>query len=531
MSAPTANLSRLLTWARHRYADRDALVFERRRWTYAQLDDDVNALAAGLEAQGVGRDTRIAVLAMNLPEYLLLGLALAKLGAVMVPLNYRLHEEELHWLLDHARAEGLASEGAFAETANALARRLPALRLNVALEGDLSPAWPTVAQLIAANAGARVPDAPVSDGDLQRILYTSGTTSRPKGARLTHGNVNANMHAQVAELSLTKDDRILNFAPLYHVGGLDIPGYATWWVGATMVLLRRFDAQTILNAIERERITGMAMVATMLTLIRRLPPDQLRDTRSVRWLIFSQVTPALFHETVETFPNARLIEGYGMTETCNGLTYLDMDHMLTKQGSVGTPLHGVDVRVVDEEDREVPAGVAGEIVVRGPKVCDGYLDDPEATARAFRGGWFHTGDVGRFDEDGYLYVLDRLKDMIRSGGENVASSEIEAVVDAVPEVMEAAVIGVPHERWVEVPVAFVSAADGLDPAAVIEHCRSRLGGFKVPKAVYVLDELPRNPSGKVLKRELRERVGELQPAWAAEPVPARSAAEQPGRAG
>ncbi|HST37868.1 MAG TPA: AMP-binding protein [Conexibacter sp.] len=513
MSAPTANLSRLLTWARHRYAERDALVFEQRRWTYAQLDDDVGALAAGLRERGVGPGTRIAVLAMNLPEYLLLGLALAKLGAVMVPLNYRLHEEELHYLLDHSRAEGLASESAFAETARTLTQRLPALRANLALEGDLGAGWPTAAELIAAHAGARVPDAPVGDGDLQRILYTSGTTSRPKGARLTHGNVNANMHAQVAELALTKDDRILNFAPLYHVGGLDIPGYTTWWVGATMVLMRRFDAQSILNAIAHERITGMVMVATMLNMMRRLPLDQQRDTRSVRWLIFSQVTPALFHETVAAFPNARLIEGYGMTETCNGLTYLDMDHMLSKQGSVGTPLHGVDVRVVDELGMEVPAGVAGEIVVSGPNVMGDYW---HGDSRAVVDGWFHTGDVGRFDDDGYLYVLDRLKDMIRSGGENMASSEIEAVVDAVPAVIEAAVIGVPHPQWVEVPVAFVAAADGLDPAAIAEHCASRLGRFKVPKAVYVLDELPRNPSGKVLKRELRERVAQLTPDWSAQ---------------
>ena len=512
----TANLSRLLDWARHRFGDREALVFEEQVWTYAELDRDVNALAAELRELGVGRGTRIAVLAMNRPEYLLLALALAKVGAVMVPLNYRLHEEELAYLLDHAGAVGLASEGDYAETAGRLVARLPRLAVRLSLDGAV-PGWTSVPAAVAARRGARVPDAELEDGDLQRILYTSGTTSRPKGARITHGNCNANMNAQVVELGLTSADRLLVFAPLYHVGGLDVPGYAVWYAGGTIVLMRRFDARRVMQTIAEQRTTGMAMVATMVHQIRRLPDRLAFDTSSVRWLIFSQVTPALYHETREAFPGALLIEGYGLTECCNGVTYLDHAHMLTKTGSAGRPLHGVDVRVVDGTGRELEPGRAGEIVVRGPKVCDGYLDDPEATARAFRDGWFHTGDVGRLDEDGYLYVLDRLKDMIRSGGENVASSEIEAVVYEVEGVHEAAVVGMPHPDWVEVPAVFVVAAPGarLDPEAVVAHCRSRLGGFKVPKAVYAVDELPRNPSGKVLKRELRDRLAELEPAWSA----------------
>ncbi len=509
---PTANLSRMLDWARYRYAERDALVFEDRRWTYWQLDHDVNAVAHGLRQQGIGRGDRIAVLAMNLPEYLILALALAKLGAVMVPLNYRLHENELHYLLDHAGAVGLASEPAFEEVAASLVDRLPELRIRLALE-PIGDGWTSIGDLIAGHAGERVADCEVGDGDLQRVLYTSGTTSRPKGARLTHGNVNANMNVQVVELGLTSQDRILNFAPLYHVGGLDIPGYTTFYVGATMILMRRFDAASILDTIEKEQITGLVMVATMLHMIRRIESSEVRDTSSVKWMIFSQVTPALFHETRELFPNAALIEGYGMTETCNGLTYLDMAHMLSKQGSAGRPVPGVDVRIVDPDDNHLPAGEIGEIVVRGAKVCDGYLDDPEATAHAFRGGWFHTGDVGRLDEDGYLYILDRLKDMIRSGGENIASSEIESVVYDVPGVLEAAVIGIPHTQWVEVPVVFVVPRAGFDSATLIAHCRANLGGFKVPKAVWVVEELPRNPSGKVLKRDLREQLGGLAPDW------------------
>ncbi len=511
----TANLSRMLDWARHRFADKDALVFEDRRWTYAELHRDVNALAAGLLARGLGRGDRVAVLAMNLPEYLILGLALAKTGAVMVPLNHRLHTEEIADVLDRSGAVGLAAETEFAARAGELASRLPRLRVLLGLDA-MGEGWTRVGALIAEHRGAEVPDADLGPDDLQRILFTSGTTSRPKGVRLTHGNVNANMNAQVVELALTRDDRVLNFAPLYHVGGLDIPGYATWYVGATMVLMRRFDAASILRTIEAERITGMVMVATMLQMIRRLGPEAVGDTSSVRWMIFSQVTPALFRDTLRLFPNAALVEGYGMTETCNGVTYLDMAHMRSKQGSVGRPVHGVDVRVVDEDGAEAPAGTEGEIVVRGPKVCPGYLDDPEADAEAFRGGWFHTGDVGRFDEDGYLYVVDRLKDMIRSGGENVAGPEIEAVLCDHPGVHQAAVVGIPHPKWVEVPAAVLVADPGLDPAALIGYCNSRLGRFKVPKALYLVDELPSNPSGKILKRELRAGLAQLVPAWVAE---------------
>lgn len=510
------NTASLLERARYRYADRTALIFGDRRWTYTEMDRDVNALAAGLRAHGIGRGDRVAVLAMNSPEYLFLGVALAKLAAVMVPLNYRVHERELLYMAGHSRAVAVAGESAFAGTAEALAA-LPGIRLCLDLDAlDLSSrggGWVSVPGLIASHRGQRIADEDVAPDELQRVLYTSGTTSRPKGARLTHGNVNANIDVQVVELALTAQDRILNFAPLYHVGGLDLPGYAIWFVGAAMVLLRKFDAESIMETVEAERITGMTMVATMVHMIARTPSSRSRDTSTVKWLIFSQVNPTLFEATRQIFPNAALMEGYGLTETCSALTYLDMDHMQAKTGSAGRPVPWVELRVVDESGRSVPTGEVGEIVARGAKVADGYLDDPEATSQAFRDGWFHTGDVGRLDDDGYLYILDRLKDMIRSGGENVASSEIETVIYEVPGVQEAAVIGVPHSRWVEVPAAFVLAGPGFDPAAMIAACRARLGGFKVPKAVFVIDEMPRNPTGKVLKRELRARLGAMSPTW------------------
>ncbi|MBM7517478.1 class I adenylate-forming enzyme family protein [Nocardioides nitrophenolicus] len=512
MTAPTANLARMLTWNAVRFADADALVFEGRRWTYAELDTEVSALAAGLREQGVGQDSRIAIVADNVPGFMFLSLALSRIGAVFVPLNYRLTAGELAHLLGHARVEAVATVPEFAEVTAAALAGLPGVR-RLALE-PIDPSWEDLADLAAPYRGTRVPDLPLEPDALQRIIYTSGTTSLPKGVLITHGNVAANMHAQIVELGLRPTDRILNFAPLYHVGGTDLPGYAIWQVGGCMVLQRRFLPAEVLATIEAEQITGMVVAATMLDMIRRAADDRETGLASVRWLIFSQVTSALFQVARGLFPNARLIEGYGLTETCSGLTYLDEAHMESKQGSVGIPVVGVDVRVVDANDDDVPVGENGEVVARGPKVSPGYLDDGAATAAAFRGGWFHTGDVGCLDADGYLYIRDRLKDMIRSGGENMSSAEIENVLADHPLVLSASVIGVAHPTWQEVPVAFVIGRPGLDAADLIEHARARLGRFKVPKEVYLVVELPTNPSGKVLKRSLRESWSELTPDWA-----------------
>lgn len=504
----TANLSRLLRWNRSRHDDVVALVFEQRRWTYAELDDDVDALAAGLEAQGVGRGTVVAILGMNSPEYLITTLAVARLGGVFLPLNYRLHVEELVYILEHATATVLVTEADFHDVATEVVERVEGLSSVVTFSPSSPEGWLHYDELVSVHRGRVIPDAVVGPDDLQRIMYTSGTTSLPKGAMLTHGNCQANCAVQIVELGIVPGQRILVFGPLYHVGGLDIPGYAIWYAGATMVLMRRFDPTLILEAIHEHRIVGATMVATMVHMIRELPDRLAYDTSSVRWLIFSQVAAALFRDTQTVFPDARLIEGYGLTETCNGIAYLDAAHMESKLGSVGRAVHHVDLAVVDDDDHQVPTGELGEIVVRGPKVSPGYWRDPEATAAAHRNGWFHTGDIGRFDEDGYLYVVDRKKDMIRSGGENLASSEVERVLYDHPAVAQAAVVAGPDAKWHEVPVAFVVLRRGqtVTESELAQFCAQRLAKFKVPKQVHFLDDLPRNPSGKVLKRELRQRL-------------------------
>ncbi|MFY1638187.1 class I adenylate-forming enzyme family protein [Solwaraspora sp. WMMB335] len=531
----TANIAAMLAGNARRFADADALVFEGRRWTHRQLADDVEALAAGLVAEGVRREARVAIVSNNVPEFLLLSLALSKLGAVFVPLNYRLTARELAQLLRHARVQAVATvpefaalteaalteaaltEAALTEAASAEATSTgsrsggPIEVRRFALE-PIDDGWVDLRALIETYRGSRTADVDLDEAALHRIVYTSGTTGLPKGVMLTHGNVNMNMHAQVVELGLRPSDRILNFAPLYHVGGTDLPGYGIWHVGGAMVLQRRFEPAAVLRAIETERITGMVMAATMLDMVRREAGVDA-DLSSVRWVIYSQVTSALFAVARQLFPQARLIEGYGLTETCSALTYLDEAHMGSKQGSVGLAVPWVQVRVVDADGNDVPAGHDGEVIARGPKVSPGYLDDPRATRAAWRDGWFHTGDVGRFDADGYLYIRDRLKDMIRSGGENMSSAEIENVLADHPLVLAVSVVAAPHPVWLEVPVAFVIGRPGLEPASLVAHARQRLGGFKVPKEIYVVDELPTNPSGKVLKRSLRELRSSARPDW------------------
>jgi acyl-CoA synthetase (AMP-forming)/AMP-acid ligase II len=295
--------------------------------------------------------------------------------------------------------------------------------------------------------------------------------------------------------------------PLYHVGALDLTTTTLIAAGATTIVHRVFDAAAVVDEIERSRVTTVWLAPAMVNAIMALPDVENRDLASVRVIINGgeKMPIPLIERIQRTFPSAWFADAYGLTETVSGDTFLDRDNLITKLGSVGRPCLHLELEVWDEQGHPVAASERGEIVLRGPKVFKGYWRDSEATDRAFAGGWFHTGDIGVVDEDGYLFIVDRLKDMIVSGGENIAGSEVERVLYEHDAVLEAAVVGRRDEKWGEVPVAFVvlRAGHAATPEGLIAHCASQLAKYKVPKDVTFLEALPRNPSGKVLKRELR----------------------------
>jgi acyl-CoA synthetase (AMP-forming)/AMP-acid ligase II len=338
-------------------------------------------------------------------------------------------------------------------------------------------------------------------------MYTSGTTGRPKGVMITHANLAWKNLAHIIEFGITGADIGLACGPLYHVGALDLTTTTMIAAGATTIIHRVFQPSDVVDEIERSRVTTVWVAPAMVNAIMALPGVEQRDLSSVRLVIGGgeKMPIPLIERLQRTFPSAWFADAYGLTETVSGDTFLDKASTVSKLGSVGRPCLYLEVDIWDEQGHSCPAGERGEVVLRGPKVFKGYWRDPGATDAAFAGGWFHTGDIGLRDDDGYLYIVDRLKDMIVSGGENIAGSEVERVLYEHEAVLEAAVVGRPDARWGEVPVAFVVLRPGITATseALVEHCRNQLARFKVPKDVVFIDALPRNPSGKVLKRELR----------------------------
>ncbi|RIV40557.1 class I adenylate-forming enzyme family protein [Micromonospora radicis] len=499
-----SNFSETLRRQASRRADREALVDGATRWTYAELDADVDRHAAALLAAGIGDGELVGVLGRNSATYVLELLALSRLGAVSVPLNWRLHPTEQAYVIEQAGITALLYADDFADDAARLVDTT-GLRTLVANGTRTVGTARRLADLLDGQpVGVRVPDAEKAPGDVHRLLYTSGTTARPKGVIHTCGNVTANHLAQVLELELTEHDRILVSAPLFHVSGLEAPGLATFVAGATMVLTPTFKPADIARVATEERVTGMVLAAQIL--FGLLDLDDPPDLAALRYLLFAGVAPHVRQEVKRRLPHVRLVDTFGMTELCNGVCYLDAAHEQSKLGALGTPFPGVHIRIVDEHFRPVPPGVEGEIIVRGEKISPGYWNDPETTARTRRDGWFLTGDVGRLDADGYLWFVDRRADLIKSGGENIASAEIERVLARHPDIAEVAVVGVPDPTWDEVPKAYVILRPGAAATAeeLREHCRAELARYKVPKHVQIVTELPRNDSGKVLKKRLRE---------------------------
>ncbi len=499
-----ADLNWFAVLAHHaiRTPDKALSVFEGATTTYRQMEANAIALAGGLHERGVGRGDVVGLLSYNCPEFLETVFAANYLGAIAMPINWRLAAPEVRYILEHSQARALVCDAALVDLGNAATGGWDDGPQRVCI--GAADGWVALHDLRAASAP---PQARVAADDVHRLMYTSGTTGRPKGVMLTHANLAWKNLAHLVEFGFTSADRGLACGPLYHVGALDLTTTSLIAAGATTIIHRAFDAAAVAGELERSRVTVVWLAPAMVNAIMALPDIEQRDLSSVRLVINGgeKMPVPLIERIQRTFSSAWFADAYGLTETVSGDTFLDRDSIVTKLGSVGRPCLYLELDIWDEHGASVAPGERGEIVMRGPKVFKGYWRDPEATAAAFAGGWFHTGDIGVRDEDGYLFIVDRLKDMIVSGGENIAGSEVERVLYEHEAVLEAAVVGRPDERWGEVPVAFVVLRSGAEVSgdALVEYCRARLARFKVPKDIAFLDALPRNPSGKVLKRELR----------------------------
>ncbi|MEU6117558.1 o-succinylbenzoate--CoA ligase [Streptomyces sp. NPDC047117] len=468
--------------------------------TYAELHDRTTRLARALRATGVRRGDRIAYLGPNHPSFLETLFAAGALGAVFVPLNTRLTGPEIaHQLADSGAKVllyGPSHAGLVADLADA-----GDVRTYVEVGDEYEE--------LLASASDEPIDEPVTADDTCIIMYTSGTTGRPKGAMLTHGNLTWNAINVLVDTDLIADERALVSAPLFHTAGLNMLALPVLLKGGTCVLVEAFDPEATFDLIEQHRITFMFGVPTMFEQVARHPRWADADLSSLRILTcggspVSTPLIATYQERGLTF-----LQGYGMTEASPGTLFLDAEHAAGKAGSAGVPHFFSDVRVVGPGLTPVDVGERGEVVVRGPHVMPGYWGLPEETAASFTEGWFRSGDAARIDEDGYVFIVDRLKDMIISGGENIYPAEIEDLLLAHPDIVECAVIGVPHDKWGEVPRAVVVPREGaaLDPDEVLATLTGRLAKYKLPKSVVLAGELPRTASGKLLKSRVRRRYG------------------------
>nr|AAY98502.1 putative feruloyl-CoA synthetase [Rhodococcus aetherivorans I24] len=501
------------TWP-HRRArqapDAVALDFRGTTVTYRELDERVTRLAHALRARGIGPGDRVALLSANHPAYLEVLFAAGLLGAVFVPLNARLTTPEVEYCLADSGSAVLIHSAALADVADAAATAAgtaAGTARRVVLDGAPDDRAVGYKEIIATGPADRL-DLPVTHNDPCFIMYTSGTTGRPKGVVLTHGNEVFAVMKAIVDLDFLSDQVALDAAPLFHTDALNLIALPTLLKGGTVIVEEGFKPGRILHLIETKRVTYSFGVPTMLDAMSTHPNWNRTDLSSIRrWIVAAAPVPP---RTLQTYTarGVRLCQGYGLTETGPGALILTPKDAERKLGTAGAPHFFTDVRVVDPDGPEVAPGDRGEIQISGPNVMRRYWNRPDATAEAFTGdGWFRSGDVGVPDEDGFVTIVDRLKDMIISGGENIYPAEVEAAILDLPGVLGCAVFGVPDEKWGEVGRAAVTLADGatLTEDELFAFLGERLARYKIPKSLLVLDEIPRNATGKIRKDKLREQ--------------------------
>ena len=507
----------LLRRSRLRYPDKLAIVDAEVRLTFTEFDAAVNRTAHSLRARGLAKGDRLAILSHNCWQFGVLVFAAARAGVILTPVNFMLGPAEIAFILEHSGASCFVAEEALTATANdALALAgIKEMVLGVILTeaGQATEGWESVDAWAEGSIDPGEPDVVIDDDDPLRLMYTSGTESRPKGVMLSSRSLITQYVSCIIDGGMSADDIEVHSLPLYHCGQLDCFFCVDVYLGATSIILRRPDPEELLAAIAREHATKLFCPPTVWISLLRHPALETSDLSSLRKGYYgaSAMPVEVLHELQRRLPHVALWNFYGQTEMSPLATILRPHEQEPFAGSAGRPSINVETRIVDDDDRPVDPGVVGEIVHRSPHATLGYYRDHEKTAAAFRNGWFHSGDLGVMSADGYLSVVDRKKDMIKTGGENVASREVEEVLYQLGGVAEAAVFGISHPRWIEAVVAVVVPASGavLTVDEVQAHARRHLAGFKCPKYVVLVEELPKNPSGKVLKRELRETHSHL----------------------
>jgi len=472
------------------YPGRTALVRDGRLLTFRELHTRVEGIAGTLASRGFGAGDRLALLLPNGPDYIELVYACSLLGVIAVPINTRLSTKEINGVLEDARPHGIVRHSSLA---------VPEVQLSWQQVIDKEP--------LRISSGS-APKAFYDPEAVLGLIYTSGTTGRPKGVMVTHGNILADIHNFNYWMRYTEGGTYLHAAPIFHIA--DFPSmFAAPAFGATQITIPKFSAQTFCETVEREHVTHTVLVPTMINLLTQFPNARKYDLSSLQVLAYggSPMAPELVHRTRELLPNVKLIQVYGLSETGFLTGLQDQEHTEDKLMSCGRPCPGVDLQMADPSGKEVKPGQAGELIARGANVMRGYWNNPEETANAFRDGFFRTGDIGQQDTAGYFYILDRLKDMIVTGGENVYSGEVEAVIYGHPAVREVAVFGVPDPQWGELVMACVvlKLGETLTVDDLIAFCRRNLAAYKLPRRVEFSEtDLPKNSSGKVLKKTLRE---------------------------
>jgi acyl-CoA synthetase (AMP-forming)/AMP-acid ligase II len=494
---PTIGGTALLNAAR--VGDRDAIVTAEQRWTWRELETDVANAAAALETFGLRKSDRIAILSSNSPEFIIASHAASRLGAIVVPVNTRLAAPELVHILEDSGSTLLAFSAGEAQLAEAAGRATPVTSLSL----GPSTRYP---DLLAGGYADAVHEDRAVEQDDAFILYTSGTTGKPKGVLLDHHRAVWAAMAQIVSLGLRDGDRYLHLAPMYHSGGMTFLN-ATTLLGGTHIVGPKFDPRTVLDTIERHGVTWLFAVPTMYQQILRCYEANSPDLTSWRVGVFgaAPMPAAAVERLLAAFPHVAFFQQCGQTEAGPTGIYSTMEQVRSRPQSTGHLAQPfIEARVVDEHGNDTPPGHVGELVFRGEAITKGYWNQPQATQEVIRDGWLHTGDLMQIYDDGAMRLVDRLKDVIITGGRNVYSAEVEQAIADHPDVIDVAVVGRPDVEWGETVVAFLTAApgSGLTPASMRQHCSRRIADYKIPRE-FIFTAIPRNGAGKVQKHLLR----------------------------